>query len=177
MPAQSSHGFFRACPSSALSFRNFACYELKKQNLKSWRVTRRMPPDSARGKGPTGGWVEQTESGGAGAGRTRRPCYFPRKQGLTDSPPPRHTPAMSKRLPPWAAALLLVEAAGLALFLALVRQSPAYTIIRHGLKLDKGVPGSVPRPGGGRVRLPDHPRALAGPARKPRPSRATSSPV
>ena len=45
---------------------------------------------------------------------------------------------MSKRLPPWAAALLLVEAAGLALFLALVRQSPAYTIIRHGLKLDKG---------------------------------------
>jgi hypothetical protein len=44
---------------------------------------------------------------------------------------------MSKRLPPWAAALLLVEAAGLALFLALVRQSPAYTIVRHGLKLDK----------------------------------------
>jgi hypothetical protein len=45
---------------------------------------------------------------------------------------------MSKRLPAWAVALLLVEAAGLALFLALVRQSPAYTIVRHGLKLDKG---------------------------------------
>ncbi len=44
---------------------------------------------------------------------------------------------MFKRLPPWAAALLLVEAAGLSLFLALVRQSPAYTIVRHGLKLDK----------------------------------------
>ena len=44
---------------------------------------------------------------------------------------------MFKRLPPWAAALLLVEAAGLSFFLALVRQSPAYSIVRHGLKLDK----------------------------------------
>ncbi len=44
---------------------------------------------------------------------------------------------MSKRLPPWAAALLIVEATGLAFFLALIRQSPAYTIVRHGLNLDK----------------------------------------
>ncbi len=44
---------------------------------------------------------------------------------------------MSKRLPPWAAALLIIEATGLAFFLALIRQSPAYTIVRHGLNLDK----------------------------------------
>lgn len=44
---------------------------------------------------------------------------------------------MSKRLPLWAAALLLLEAAGLALFLALARQAPAYTILRHGLKLGR----------------------------------------
>jgi hypothetical protein len=44
---------------------------------------------------------------------------------------------MFKRLPAWAAALLIVEAAGLALFLAIVRQSPAYSIVRHGLNLDR----------------------------------------
>jgi len=62
----------------------------------------------------------------------------PNLRALLDrSEPPRHTPPVSKRLPAWAAGLLLAEACGLTLFLALVRQSPAYTIVRHGLKLDK----------------------------------------
>jgi hypothetical protein len=41
---------------------------------------------------------------------------------------------MRKRLPAWAAALLLAEAAGLTIYLAMVRQSPACTILRHGLQ-------------------------------------------
>jgi hypothetical protein len=41
-------------------------------------------------------------------------------------------------MPAWAAALLFLEAVGVTLFLAFVRQSPAYGILRHGLRLDHG---------------------------------------